>query len=77
MKKYNNNNLLHLKKKLGDIFIFDVMLIKLSQLLYILSNKGKSTLFLEEHNTIIFLITFFFYLKKNSKIYSLSKIYIL
>ena len=34
MKKYNNNNLLHLKKKLGDIFIFDVMLIKLTQLIY-------------------------------------------
>ena len=41
MKKQNNNKLLHLKRKLGDIFIFDVYINKIKSI-KILSNIGNS-----------------------------------
>ena len=49
MKKQNNNKLLYLKRKQGEIFIFDVYINKINSIT-ILSNKGKSTFILEEHN---------------------------
>ena len=44
MKKQNNNKLLYLKRKLGEIFIFDVYINKINSI-KILSNKGKSNFY--------------------------------
>ena len=61
MKKHNNDNLLHLKRKYGEILTYDVYINKINSI-NILSNKGKTTFNLEEHNEIIY--TFPSYLRK-------------
>ena len=48
MKKHNNDNLLHLKRKYGEILTYDVYINKINSI-NILSNKGKTTFNLEEN----------------------------
>ena len=51
MKKYNNNNFTTFKKETRRYIYIWCCVYKINSII-ILSNKGKSKLFLEEHNTI-------------------------